>query len=347
MRDENLGFDTEEVYDSFEDERLVFFNEGEKEVFIYEDNVAIILSEIESFVDSCEKLKKSDLRVNNVSAKIRGLKDCFYELDIWIAAFDPRKKYSPNVEVFFSVVKEMGWLRSSPGREYKGTLNENILTNFDKIIYLIKDKLSSKGFKSKIYSVNKRLRENYSSCKRNVDALFESYSRLLVLRVDLSFLVHVDLIKAKELFDKFLNNRRSNKIFKNEVGYIWTLEHGDKKGYHYHCYFFFDGVHVRNDAYRAQLICEYWARITGAIGSSYNCNWEKGGYKYLAIGKIEHFDEDLRKNLMESLSYFFKRDQLLSIRFDQRVVRNYGYGFKAKYPRNRSGRPRKTLNISA
>lgn len=46
---------------------------------------------------------------------------------------------------------------------------------------------------------------------------------------------------------------RSNKLFDNRVGYVWKLEYGIDKGFHYHM--------MIQDINIAKMIGEYWAAV--------------------------------------------------------------------------------------
>lgn len=338
-----LDVDIEEAYSSFEDDRLCYLNEGDKEAFIYEGGVATTLSKIEAFAQLCYITTEAGFDIAGQGVKRLRLGRYLDSIDAWMKAFDPRMKYSPNVEAVFCAARETSLLDAEPGKCYAGNGNVEILRSFNNFLTLIRNKLKSKEFKSKIQQINRKLRENYLSSRMKIDSIFDSFSRVVVIRMDFSFIERFEIRQVKIMFAKFLNNRRSNSIFEDEVGYIWCLEYGEKKGYHYHCFFFFNGAKVHKDAYRGELIGAYWKRITDDAGTFYNCNRKKSNYRYLAIGKVENFDSKMRENLSMALLYFFKREQLLSIRFDQSVIRTFGMGFKKKILSGR-GRPRKFCN---
>jgi hypothetical protein len=66
-----------------------------------------------------------------------------------------------------------------------------------------------------------------------------------------------------------------NSIFEHETGYICRVELGERRGYHFHAAFFFNGAMVRGDIYKAQQIGALWEQITRGKGSalsvSYGC----------------------------------------------------------------------------
>ena len=161
-------------------------------------------------------------------------------------------------------------------------------------------------------TVNKRL----ESTKEYIDALQNKYSKLNVVRVDLSYRKpHSDditLDDANSDFNRMMNNRRSKPaIFKNQVGYMCKKEYTKDKGIHFHAVFFYDGQKVKNDIKKAIDIGDYWKKqITNKKGSYHNCNInakeeyaEKNG-----IGMLEHRDIKKRENLDIAVSYLCKDD---------------------------------------
>jgi hypothetical protein len=162
-------------------------------------------------------------------------------------------------------------------------------------------------------NINKR---NQKSATDYVNSLFDNYSKLQAIRIDLAYKKEVandiQLQDIKDDIRHLLNNRRSNHgLFSNCVGYIWKLENGREKGLHAHTMFLFDGSKVQKDIYLAKELGDYWVEtVTGDRGLYYNCNAQKSEYEKCGIGKICHNDEEMRSNLVnEVLPYLTKDEQ--------------------------------------
>lgn len=160
-------------------------------------------------------------------------------------------------------------------------------------------------------TVNKRL----DSTKDYLDALQDKYSKLNVIRVDLAYTKpysdDITLDDANDEFNRMLNNRRNNSIFKDQVGYTVKKEYTKNKGVHFHTYFFFDGQKVKNDVNKAMQIGKYWKeQITKKKGSYHNCNFNSDEVygERNATGMLDHRDSDRRKKLDEAISYLSKDD---------------------------------------
>jgi hypothetical protein len=76
------------------------------------------------------------------------------------------------------------------------------------------------------------------------------------------------------------------------VGFIWKLEYGIQKGYHYHFIFFMDGNIYKQDTYFADLLGKLWKNITQNKGAYHSCNHDKAFYQKLAIGTLVHNDQE-------------------------------------------------------
>jgi hypothetical protein len=214
--------------------------------------------------------------------------------------------------------------------------------------------LTDEGFLARRRRRREQARRHFISAKTYVDDIFARYSRPLVLRIDFGYrdwtkpennmISGKTLDEARRDLARFFNNRRSNSVFDHMVGYIWKLEEGTTKGYHFHVMFFFDGSKVQQDVYLAKELGKYWQDIvTKREGCFYSCNEHKEKYRRLGIGRIEHDDHEKRGNLLLALAYMTKADQYLRVRADS--ARIFGKGV-VKARLSAAGRPRRKLDGS-
>lgn len=118
-------------------------------------------------------------------------------------------------------------------------------------------------------------RNNKASLLEYVEELFNHYSKLLIVRVDLGYL---NDSKQQVNIDQFyrhleiMRNRLSNQdtFFRNLHGYSWAIEQGKERGYHVHLLLIYDGTKVQNGSYYAQRVGEKWQEITQGMGSYFN-----------------------------------------------------------------------------
>ncbi len=178
------------------------------------------------------------------------------------------------------------------------------------------------------------------------DGLFDMYSKLLVLRVDLSYsqerASEVEVSDLKSDVKRLLGNRHYKpSIFNPMVGYIIKFEHGDTKGPHCHAIFFYDGNMVKHDGHIADLIGTYWSKvITSGEGLYFNCNRHKHHYQDVGIGMIAYWDEAMRRALHRNvIGYLAKSDQSIASAGDKKVLRGFTRGV-LPVRKSAAGRPR-------
>lgn len=154
--------------------------------------------------------------------------------------------------------------------------------------------------------------------KKYVDNLFEHYSKLLVIRIDLSYQTNKKHLITKnsltEHREKLYKAINQHPLFKQCVGYMIKLEYGRHKGFHYHTLFFFNGQKVFKDIIIGKMIGEYWVDIiTEGYGLYFNCNYQKERYRELGIGMINRKDQYLKAGLIKTIHYLCKVDKNIKI----------------------------------
>lgn len=154
---------------------------------------------------------------------------------------------------------------------------------------------------------------NAQECWEYINKVFNRYSKVLVIRIDLYYKagVETDFLRLKSDFRKLQNNARHNqRLLSHWVGYIFKVEYGVQKRLHGHVLMFFNAQ--RRNHYRditiAQEIGEYWTdTITEGDGDYYNCNAKKADYYHPALGLIEYSDMKKRMNLQWVIQYLCKK----------------------------------------
>ena len=165
-------------------------------------------------------------------------------------------------------------------------------------------------------SNNKTVNKRLDSTREYIDALCDKYSKINVVRIDLSYKKpysnEIMLDDANSEFNRMMKNRRSKpSVFKNQVGYTAKKEYTKDKGVHFHTFFFFDGQKVKNDVKKAMQIGDYWKeQITENKGSYHNCNLKADEIygKKNATGMLDHRDIERREKLYEAVGYLCKDD---------------------------------------
>ncbi len=205
-------------------------------------------------------------------------------------------------------------------------------------------RIDSPIFKAAQNARAEKAKHQYKRAVKLIQCLRKLFSKLLVIRIDLCWkhLIQDNLTfdEMRAYFAQLLKRFHYDKNLPNIAGYIWKLEFGQHKGYHYHCLFFMDGNKFQRDTHYAEVIGQYWSQLTGNKGYYFNCHRDKIKYRNLAISMAHHDDQTFFDNLDQVLLYICKQDQFL---IDQRLLTQKLRVFQtSKLPRKTGsvGRPR-------
>lgn len=289
----------------------------------------------------------------------------WYRKDQYISDLEenfPGSKFSPYVNLYLKTKNE-----------YK---------KIDDIAFLkaLREELLSDTFKKEVVQQRKYASEYKKEVQNYINGLFDYRSRLLVIRIDLSYRKSLLVTPYNEngFFKKITNKNKSDmskpfvkhvqklkflkdwsfevqkhrdllikqlkkKYSKDFIGYIWKLEYAEIKSFHYHMMFFLDSSEHREDITIARNIGELWVNdITQGNGLYWNCNAHKDKYRNLGVGMISYHEDVLRDNVINTALYLVKKDYLIrSVMFNSK---NRAFG-KGQIPeKSKSGRPRKEMS---
>ena len=342
-------------------------NDGYKDVFCFDKGMSLIVKGMNgtNFIYQDKKFTKShetlytnfirmktlDLPIHDFNPYIdlvsKAIQRLFIGCQSLLKGKDRLIHIIQNMILHFEKDQDFPYQLDDIGSLYTTNLEEALL-------YLLKEEAENAQFQLRLKVFNKLPEKNYNSLKRYIDTLFNRYARLLVIRIDLGYAAkHRNFMDESQRIDEYqqarndrarlYNNSKKNSLFDNLVGYVWKLEYGLTKGFHYHLILFFDGSKVCQDVYIAKQVGEYWNKlIPNDQGRYWNCNANKTDYQKLGIGMINHFDLDLRENLLDYVSRYLIKTDLFSrviVRGNNRTGRTFGKGI-VKDKKNGIGRPR-------
>lgn len=155
--------------------------------------------------------------------------------------------------------------------------------------------------------------KNLKGVKNYIRHLQEHHSRLLVLRVDLSWAnehkADITADDARKHRQQLFRNMQKNPLFRHVLGTVWKLEYAPQRKFHYHMLFILNGNKAQQDGTIAHNFGEYWKNtITKGKGIYYNCNANKARYEDCCLGKLKRGDSSKDKGLLQALSYITKID---------------------------------------
>lgn len=159
-----------------------------------------------------------------------------------------------------------------------------------------------------------RARNQFKAAKQCVDLALERCSRVLIIRFDIRYAKtqNPSIEQVKKDLRTFLRYVGRTKNL-NILGYIWKLEFGERRGFHYHFIFILDSRDHSQEIKLAQQIGQIWEKVIGVEGTFHNCHFKAVNNQYdkLAIGRLHRHEQQKYQYLLELLRYFAKKDQFI------------------------------------
>lgn len=184
----------------------------------------------------------------------------------------PIHKFNPYISLFFNKIAYKNMivkLDTKTTFNYGEGISINVIDDYNEFIDSIRIGAESPEFKKSINDYQHKQRRNYKEFNNYVDNIFDIHPMLQVLKINLEYrsddgaigkiMTHKKCLEASQDRGRFLNNIRSNKMFKDIMpGYFWIQECAPNKGFNYHMFFFFNVSNGRLDETMAIKIGDYW-----------------------------------------------------------------------------------------
>nr|WP_315240779.1 inovirus-type Gp2 protein [uncultured Albidiferax sp.] len=352
---------TSELYEWINHSQNVYLEEKDGEVHKLIDNKYLCTpTPIEKFIEQISLTEKlgfewKENRSGRLELRTLPLGESFSLLFQSQLIYSEKYIFSEKVELFFRsliLLNLDGHQKCDPNTPFNYGIGGTFASKFNELIVQIRTELNNPDFKKRLKDRVANSRRNFNSAKKYIDALFSKHARLLVLRVDFGYRKDpllgpskITLDQAKGDLRHFFNNKRGKTFLSAIKGYMWKLEYGEAKGYHYHLIIIYDGSEHCKDVYLATQICKYWdENITKGQGTSHNCNLNKGQYRFPGIGQIHHTQDTIRENLLYVAAYLTKSEQYIRVKGDQKL-KVFQRGMMPRKTLGKSGRPRTKMSF--
>lgn len=256
----------------------------------------------------------------------------------------PKHEFHPLIELFGRHVRRFDSYVGIPTEEACAKLNECIET--------MRAEARTKAFQNRRDRHLRASREATQGLRDLVDELFRRWSRILVVRLDLSYRIDETMFRARPVKD--LINRVSAqearehrdefiRFVKREFRvplptYAWKEELGLFTSYHYHFLLFFDGSDAFDGFSVGNEIGRHWVdTVTNGRGRFHNSyasrHWRPG------VGVVNYYETGKIKALKELvIPYLTKTDYFVRLVANGRT---FGKGGLPKAKGGKRGRPRK------
>lgn len=241
--------------------------------------------------------------------------------------FDDRVPYdySEHLQAFWEACQDIGLERNPDGPaclNERGTAWLNHHRSMNVLVARIRQLTCERWYlRRKDDLRHQAIKQGIQACDY-VDALWELYSRITIVRVDFHYRSEAQArLRVEHVFEdmkQLIAQHRRNPIFDHLIGHMYSVEQGDRNdggGYHIHAAYFFNGNEVRGDVFKAIKLGELWEDITHGQGYMYSCNHDKDQYgDECSIGRIERSDRAIRRHVHKVVKYLVKDAQHLRLR---------------------------------
>lgn len=255
----------------------------------------------------------------------------------------PGHVFNPYVASFIATMRNFTDLVASANHHPRFSPHEYhyFVEALHRFVDELRERLQSAAFKGDLHTISKRCRKNYRSGINYVRSIFRHRgTRHLAIRLDLAYQVDKNLATGNAISAE--DARRHIAAFVRHLsrsypvtGFLWSLEYGLFRGYHFHFLVFLNGHLHQQDSLAWQLGKIWEGPITDGLGIFFNCN--ATAYLKHGVGLIKAEDTAKRDILeVNVLPYLTKADFLSSIKGG----RWFGKGDMPVATQTRAGRPR-------
>lgn len=150
------------------------------------------------------------------------------------------------------------------------------------------------------------MRFNFLKIKNLIRYLFNSYSKIIVSRLDFHFNYEDsrDLDKCNALFTKLITETINR--YNGYLGYVCSREYSETEGIHFHCYFFLDGQLYKNDYSFYSEVLGKWKKIDGKSVHNVYLNRDRLPDKGECLGLIKYTELEKIEKLIYLIRYLLK-----------------------------------------
>lgn len=189
----------------------------------------------------------------------------------------------------------------------------------DKFVSVVMSLAGNSVFRRRVRDYERCAKNNSVGMNELVDSIFNKHSKVLVLRVDFGYSLRymhslagvVCSERVRRDMASFIKDLNKGVLKRGLLGYMWKLEFGPVKQFHYHCMFFLNGSKFQQDIVIAKKLGEHWKNsVTKGDGVYFNCNVDKDAYPYPALGEKLRSDPEGIIAVKKAAEYLVKLDWL-------------------------------------
>lgn len=267
------------------------------------------------------------------------------------AAEEPINSLTPRLMAFFQAFAPMMEAYSDqvigdPSRAAMASIFiQDLKRSLMKGFYEFRDAIQHPDNKKEVKRLQSRVNHNRQNQLKYLDSLIECHGTLFAVHLDVGyqfkpdyrFMRTITYERAKSDFSKFMQERRHNPLWKDDLaGFIWKLEDGFERRYHYQLILIYKGESIDSHLDDKEVLQKRWIKeTTGGDGACYRA-WEDAEKTPLGAepeGVIDSTGSPSYMALTRFVDYLNKLDLIINLNVPK-GANVYGRGHA----------PRKALN---
>lgn len=262
----------------------------------------------------------------------------------------PYHSFEPSVDLFIQMLRGKNGVSQivhALDHQFSAVLAADFCEDLNNFVRQYRMIITSNDFKAIVRRRKRAAHKNYQTLTNLVSDLFAFRSRLLIVRLDLYYpsdfagteLTGVTVAAERIAKDRtaFIHSLERSSISRYLLDFAWKVEFSERKGFHFHWLFIFDGAKVRQDIPMGRRLGELWEQVIGYKAVYWNCNAEKHRYDLPGLGMGSRGDIKLLSGLDRVNNYLTKPDYFLALS-RQKVGDTFGTWSKGKKLRRRTGK---------
>lgn len=164
-------------------------------------------------------------------------------------------------------------------------------------------------FKQEIDSFKQYYQFNINRVNKHIDALFDKYDDLLMVRLDLFYDANQPCLDSEKVVgDRKRLIEHIKKTYKSYVTYIAKLEYTAQKGYYYHIAVFFNNNVTKDDFDLGNSLGKVWKEKAHNKGRYFNCSTSKTMARSLPCGILNTKDAVARQSMQQFVDWIARVD---------------------------------------
>uniref|UniRef100_UPI00164235AB hypothetical protein n=1 Tax=Paraburkholderia sp. BCC1885 TaxID=2562669 RepID=UPI00164235AB len=185
-------------------------------------------------------------------------KEYYSKVNTWLARYSDIPGYSERVTVFYDVCRDQGFIgRQSfafgKPEEFDDCHGVRYADWFNTLIEKVSARVRTREFTERERLRRKNAERNAENVLAMDDEMFskaKGRSRWVILILTLNYKKQyrrwITLDEIQKHREKFFKARRYNKLMSGIKNYVWTIEQGEKTGFHLHVILYYEAKHKRD-----------------------------------------------------------------------------------------------------